>query len=50
MAYLLKALAVLAENTGLVPSTNISSSQPYVTPVPEDPMPSSEFRKNQACK
>ena len=42
MAQWLRALAALAEDTGSVPSTYMEAHI-HLTPVPDDPTPSSDF-------
>lgn len=42
----LRALAVLAGDQGLVPSSNMVAHNPSVTSVSEDPTPSSDLCKN----
>jgi hypothetical protein len=43
-----RALATLAEDPGSIPSTHRLAQKPSVTPVSEDPMPSSVLYWNQA--
>lgn len=46
----LRALATLPEELGFNSQHLYGSSQPYVAPVPFDPMPSSRLYGYQACK
>lgn len=37
------------DNLDSIPSTHMMVSQPFITPAPEDPMPSSSLQGHQAC-
>jgi hypothetical protein len=48
MAQWLGGLVALAEDPDWFPVLTLGGSQPFVTPVPGDPMPSSGFCKHEA--